>query len=359
MPGGSLSGRATSPSLSGAGDASSATSWSSPPSSIPRWPRRPSTRGAAPVTRRAGLLESGAITEDELCGAAERYGLDQIDLSDFAEDDSGAGLLREHAARRDQAAPVGFTDEGTLMVAVSDPRTRSDHRDRRDDDGRGPCAASRSQIDGLLDALDFMEEPVVRGPQTITGIVPPEEEASDEGTQAIRTPPCLARPRLSPRPRRGARARARRGQGGARRRPRRARGATAELRGAHDEALRETRKAADREAAKAEAEHDGALADLKGAQELALAEERARRTAELESERGRTGSAIDAERERQQKELEGLRVRSGQVLEDECAAAAKELERERERHEQVLTEEQARGAEKLSWRRTQASELKR
>src|SRR5215207_9870110 len=40
------------------------------------------------------LLKSGAISEDQLARAlAERYGLEHIDLSEFAVDSSAAGLL--------------------------------------------------------------------------------------------------------------------------------------------------------------------------------------------------------------------------------------------------------------------------
>ena len=365
VPGGSLSGAGvTSPSLSGAGGRFLSDIVVELGFVDPEVAEEAVHAGRRPgYTPERVLLESGAITEDQLSRAlAERYGLDHIDLSEFAVDDTAAGLLREHAARRYQAVPVGFTDEGTLIVAVSDPADSLGLTDIAVMTKLAvrPAVASRSQIDGLLDTLHFMEEPVVPGPQTIgTVIVPPEEEASDEGTQALRiaplprTPAAVTDGRVEELERELAETEE--ALADARTEHERA---LAELRSAHDEALRETRTAADRQVAKAEAEHDGALADLKGAHELALADERARRTAELESERGRTGSAIDAERERHQKELEALRVRSEQVLEDERAAAAKELERERERQEQVLAEGQARSAEKLELEAArQASEL--
>ena len=142
------------------------------------------------------LLESGAITPEQLARAlAERYGLDHIDLSEFPVDESAAGVLREHAARRYQAAPVGFTGDGTLIVAVADPADSlglSDIAVMTKLPLR-PAVASRPQIDRLLDTLPFMEDPTPAGPQTIgTVIVPPDEESGEEGTQALRITPVVA-----------------------------------------------------------------------------------------------------------------------------------------------------------------------
>ena len=58
------------------------------------------------------LLEQGAISEDQLARAlAERYALDHIDLDEYPVDPAAAGVLRETAARRYLAAPIGFADE--------------------------------------------------------------------------------------------------------------------------------------------------------------------------------------------------------------------------------------------------------
>ena len=185
------------------------------------------------------LLESGAITEDQLSRAlAERYGLDHIDLSEYTVDDSAAGLLREHAARRYQAVPVGFTDDGTLIVAVSDPGDSLGLTDIAVMTKLAvrPAVASRNQIDGLLDTLHFMEEPVAPGPQTIgTVIVPPEEEASEQGTQALRIAPLPPAPAPVPE---GRVEELERDLADARADHERV---LAELRRTHDDALRETR----------------------------------------------------------------------------------------------------------------------
>jgi type IV pilus assembly protein PilB len=77
------------------------------------------TAGAPPE---ALLLTQGAISGDQLSRAiAERYGLDHLDLSAYQLDMAAANLISVNTARRYRALPVGFVDEGTLLVAMSDP----------------------------------------------------------------------------------------------------------------------------------------------------------------------------------------------------------------------------------------------
>ncbi len=130
------------------------------------------------------LLESGAITEDQLARAlAERYGLDHIDLSEYAVDDSAAALLRQTAAKRYLAAPVGFADDGALVLAVADPADSlglSDIAVMTKLPVR-PAVAARSQIKKLLDTMSFMEEPAQGASQSVsTVIVPPDDAAADQ-----------------------------------------------------------------------------------------------------------------------------------------------------------------------------------
>jgi type IV pilus assembly protein PilB len=68
------------------------------------------------------LIENGALTYDALSRAlGERYGLDHLDLSSFQVDMAAANLVTTSAAKRYQAVPVAFVDEGTLLVAMADP----------------------------------------------------------------------------------------------------------------------------------------------------------------------------------------------------------------------------------------------
>ncbi len=68
------------------------------------------------------LIEHGHISETDLVRTlAEQVGLDFIDLSERVVDASVAGLIPEHLARKYQAMPVGWDDQGRLVVAMGDP----------------------------------------------------------------------------------------------------------------------------------------------------------------------------------------------------------------------------------------------
>jgi type IV pilus assembly protein PilB len=77
------------------------------------------TAGRSPE---AILLEHGAIDSEQLSRAtAERYGLDYVDLTVFKVDMAAGNLISVKSARRHQALPIAFIDEGTLLIAMSDP----------------------------------------------------------------------------------------------------------------------------------------------------------------------------------------------------------------------------------------------
>ena len=68
------------------------------------------------------LVESGALTGEQLSQAiAERFGLPHADLSIFKADLSALNLIPAQAARRFNAAPIGFDGDGALLVAMADP----------------------------------------------------------------------------------------------------------------------------------------------------------------------------------------------------------------------------------------------
>jgi type IV pilus assembly protein PilB len=68
------------------------------------------------------LLEDGTINSDGLARArAERYGLEHLDLNSYQIDPMAANLLSPDVARRYEASPVAFGEDGTLLVAMADP----------------------------------------------------------------------------------------------------------------------------------------------------------------------------------------------------------------------------------------------
>ena len=127
------------------------------------------------------LLASGAISEDQLARAlAERYGLEHIDLAEFPVDTSAAGLLRKTAAKRYLAAPVGFADDGALVLAVADPGDALGLSDIAVMTKLAvrPAVAARSQIVKLLDTLVFMEEPAPGESRSVSTVIVPPDDAS-------------------------------------------------------------------------------------------------------------------------------------------------------------------------------------
>ena len=267
------------------------------------------------------LLESETISEDQLARAlAERYGLDYIDLTEFPVDTSAAALLRQTAAKRYMAAPVGFAEDGALVLAVSDPADSlglSDIAVMTKLPVR-PAVAARSQIAKLVDTLTFMVEPAHGTSESVsTVIIPPDgdgarEEPAAEVEEAAAAPSGgaadereLARLREEL-----AIALVERDEAKARLEKHGEQAATAHERELED-ALSSLKM-----------EHERALAAAEAAAEEALRAERASAQDALTALRAKNGETIDVERERHAKELEALRARLTEELEAARAAAS-------------------------------------
>jgi type IV pilus assembly protein PilB len=123
------------------------------------------------------LLEQGAITSDQLSRAiAERYGLDYVDLSAYHVDMAAANLIPVNTARRYRALPVGFVDQGTLLVAMADPTNVlavDDIQIATALDCRVAVAAGED-IDALIARLNTLQSAVSEA------VVEGEEEGEDE-----------------------------------------------------------------------------------------------------------------------------------------------------------------------------------
>jgi MshEN domain len=310
------------------------------------------------------LLESGAISEDQLARAlAERYGLDHIDLAEFPLDESAAALLRKTAAKRYLAAPLGFADDGALVLAVADPADSlglSDIAVMTKLPVR-PAVAARSQIMELLDALAFMQEPAQSASESVSTVIVPPDGAAGPEPPTLRSGesggPAVPVPATAPEAGEGELARLREelalsiaerdqlvakltalGEQSASAAEEARQDAISSLRVEHERELAAAEAVAE-EALRAErASAQQALASLRAKHDEALDAERAKRVKEVDAERGRTAAAIDAERERNQKELETLHARLTEELESarsDAAAARKELAEARAQLEAV------------------------
>ncbi len=122
------------------------------------------------------LVERGVLRHDQLARAvAERFGLDFVDLAVYDLDMGAVNLIRAETAKRYQAVPVGYTDDGTLLLAMADPTNVLTIDDVAMMTGRRVkvAAASVEDLNLLLTRLARMDD-------SIEDIVDEEPEAQDE-----------------------------------------------------------------------------------------------------------------------------------------------------------------------------------
>jgi type IV pilus assembly protein PilB len=123
------------------------------------------------------LVERGILRHDQLARVvAERFGLDFVDLTAYDLDMGAVSLVSNQAAKRYQAVPVGFTDDGALLLAMANPTNVLTIDDIGMMTGRRirPAAASVEDLSLLLARLSRMDE-------SIEDII--DEQAEEEGEQ--------------------------------------------------------------------------------------------------------------------------------------------------------------------------------
>ena len=126
------------------------------------------------------LLEQGAIDDEQLSrAAAERYGLDFVDLAVYKVDMGAANLISVKSARRHQAVPIGFVDEGTLLLAMADPANVVALDDVQMGTGYNcrVAVAPASDIDSLVGKLSTLQSTVA------DAIAEDEQEEVDEAVE--------------------------------------------------------------------------------------------------------------------------------------------------------------------------------
>ncbi len=109
------------------------------------------------------LVEQGVLRHDQLARVvAERFGLDYVDLAIYDLDMGAANLLSADAAKRYQAVPIGFSDDGTLLLAMADPTNVLTIDDVAMMTGRRvrPVAASVEDLNLLLNRLAHIDESI-------------------------------------------------------------------------------------------------------------------------------------------------------------------------------------------------------
>src|SRR4051812_39713103 len=100
------------------------------------------------------LVEQGVLTESQLVAAlAQQIGLPFVDLQEYAVEGSATGRINGAVARRHTALPIGYTDEGKLLVAMADPGNvfaLDDFRSMTGLDVR-PAVATRADVLAAID----------------------------------------------------------------------------------------------------------------------------------------------------------------------------------------------------------------
>lgn len=122
------------------------------------------------------LVEQGVLRHDQLARVvAERFGLDYVDLAVFDLDMGAVNLLNSEACKRYQSVPIGFSDDGTLLLAMADPTNVLTIDDVAMMTGRRvkPVAASVEDLNLLLNRLAHMDE-------SIEDIVEEEVDSDEE-----------------------------------------------------------------------------------------------------------------------------------------------------------------------------------
>ena len=132
------------------------------------------------------LLEGKAITSDQLARAtAHRFRLYHVDLTVFKTDLTALNLIGSQAARRLNAAPIGFDERGQLLVAMSDPSNVLALDDLKLMTGHEvrPVVASPDDILGLVGRMsrldDAVAEAVMQGEEELADVTEIRESAGD------------------------------------------------------------------------------------------------------------------------------------------------------------------------------------
>ena len=125
------------------------------------------------------LVERGVLRHDQLARVvAERFGLDYVDLSVYDLDMGAVSLISSETARRYQAVPVGFAEDGSLLLAMANPTNVLTIDDIGMMTGRRvrAAAASVEDLNLLLTRLSQMDD-------SIDELVEEEVEEADDSLQ--------------------------------------------------------------------------------------------------------------------------------------------------------------------------------
>ena len=138
------------------------------------------------------MVERGILRHDQLARVvAERFGLDFVDLSVYDVDVGATNLISAETARRYQALPVGFTDDGAIVLAMANPTNVLTIDDIGMMTGRRirPAAASVEDLNLLVTRLVRMDESIediVDEEEVVDGESDFQLDEADDGAPVIK-----------------------------------------------------------------------------------------------------------------------------------------------------------------------------
>ena len=119
------------------------------------------TEGGLPLGRI--LVEEGFVKETDLVKTLARHiGLDFVSLDEVTIDPSATALVPEALARRYSAIPIGFEEDGSLVVAMADPANVLAIDDIRAITGIDvrPKVATRTEVDDAISRMAQFDDAV-------------------------------------------------------------------------------------------------------------------------------------------------------------------------------------------------------
>ena len=122
------------------------------------------------------LVEQGVLDEDQLAEAlAVQKGLPRVSLASYPVDHEAVALLPERVAKRRSIIPIGYDDEGAIIVAMSDPLDIEslDEVELRSGKRAVAVVATDSEIDAAIDKY-------MTGQDAFQEVVDLSVEAADE-----------------------------------------------------------------------------------------------------------------------------------------------------------------------------------
>jgi type IV pilus assembly protein PilB len=131
------------------------------------------------------LVDEGLIEEAELVKIlARQIGLEYVDLSDTQIDPAAAALVPDYLADRYSAVPIGFNEDGKLMVAMADPANVLAIDDLRSVSGYEivPKVATRSGVEDAIRRLGSFGSDVADLAELAVGDI--DDAADIEGIEA-------------------------------------------------------------------------------------------------------------------------------------------------------------------------------